>query len=477
MSIVEIHQRNEAFVEIRTERSILQELSDYFSFYAPNYKFMPAFRNRLWDGKVRLFNLKNNLILAGLVPYIEKFCTDRDYSVIRNDTLISRELSDDTIDVFLTLLKTSFVPRDYQIEAFKHAVEQQRALLLSPTSSGKSFIIYLLSRFYNKKTLIITPTTSLVSQMASDFESYGYTEKVHKIYSGQEKDDPDAKIYCSTWQSIYKLPRSWFDKFEVVIGDEAHLFKAQSLTSIMEKLSNCKYRFGFTGTLDNIECNKLLLEGCFGLVKQVTTTSDLMDQGHVANLKIKALVLDYSDEEKKLAKIFSYQDEMDFLVRHNARNIFIQKLVKVLEGNTLILFQYVEKHGKLLKTLLEQTNKKVHYIDGSVSGDTREDIRAIVEKEYGSIIVASYGTMSTGVSIKNLHNVVFASPSKSRIRNLQSIGRGLRVSDTKSSCILFDIADDLSWKSKQNYTLLHFGERIKLYAKENFDYNITRVKL
>jgi len=477
VSVVEIYQRNETYIEVRTERSILQELYDYFSFYAPNYKFMPTYRSKFWDGKVRLLNLKTNLILAGLLPYIEKFCKDRDYDVVRHDNLTTREMSDDTMDVFLSIVNPSFVPRQYQLEAFKHAVEQQRSLLVSPTASGKSFIIYLLTRFYETKTLIIVPTTSLVSQMATDFESYGYKGKVHKIFSGQEKDDPDAMVVVSTWQSIFKLPRQWFDKFNVVIGDEAHLFTAKSLNSIMEKLSNCKYRFGFTGTLDNSECNKLVLEGNFGLVKKVTTTSELMEQGHVAELMIKAIILDYTDIEKKLVKTLDYQDEMNFIVGHELRNKFIKNLATVLEGNTLVLFQYVAKHGKLLKTLFEKTNKKIHYVDGSVSGDAREEIRKIVETEYGSIIVASYGTLSTGVNLKNLHNIIFASPSKSKIRNLQSIGRGLRTTDSKTKCTLYDIADDLTWKSKQNYTLLHFSERIKIYAEENFDYKITRVRL
>lgn len=624
MCIVEVHKKNESYVEVRAERGVLREMYDYFSFYAPNYKYMPSYRNKYWDGKIRLLNLKSNLILAGLLPYIIKFCEERKYDVILSEDLLQKKKYSN-IDNFLFEIQNNlqFLKiRDYQIEAFKYAIEHQRTLLVSPTAcldpntkveveidekcaeflkceknfiskiiltleeveslvklgftlkintptgfckiidvyrkhgvgrkisfedgtsikcsdyhlmwlnnkwvpaknivvgdvfekntlkkvssielldsqywidftidadhesyifndiihhnSGKSLIIYLLTRFYDTKTLIIVPTTSLVSQMASDFESYGYKDKIHKIYSGQEKDDHEAKVIVSTWQSIFKLPKSWFDKFNVVIGDEAHLFTAKSLTSIMEKLSNCKYRFGFTGTLDNSECHKLILEGNFGIVKKVTTTSELMEKGHVADLKIKSIILDYSDEEKKLAKNFNYQDEMNFIVSHKKRNKFIQKLVTVLNGNTLVLFQYVEKHGKELKQLLEKTKKKVYYIDGSVSGEIREDIRTIVENDQNSIIVASYGTLSTGVSIKNLHNIIFASPSKSKIRNLQSIGRGLRTSNLKTLCTLYDIADDLSWKSRRNYTLLHFNERIKIYAEENFEYRITRIKL
>jgi len=477
LSIIQIHKRNEVFIEIVTERSILQELSDYFSFFASNYKFMPAYRNKVWDGKIRLLNIKTNLLYSGLIPYLEKFCHDRDYTLERYDDFHPRTVSNDAIDAFLSIIRLTVEPRYYQLEALVHAVQSHRGLLLSPTASGKSLIIYMLCRWYDTKTLIIVPTTSLVHQMASDFESYGYKGEVHKIFSGREKENPNAKYVVTTWQSIYKMPRQWFAQYNVVIGDECHLFKAASLTSIMEKLTDCKYRFGFTGTLDGTEVNKLVLTGLFGDIKQVTTTNDLMTQGHVAELKIKALLLDHTDQDKKLAKTLDYQGEMDFLVSNAKRNQFIKNLVNALDGNTLVLFQYIEKHGKILKDLIESTGRKVHYVDGSVSGEKREDIRSMVENEYGSVIVASYATLSTGVNIRNLHNVIFASPSKSRIRNLQSIGRGLRKSDTKESCTLYDISDDLSWKTRKNYTLLHFGERIKTYAEENFDYKITRIRL
>jgi superfamily II DNA or RNA helicase len=242
-------------------------------------------------------------------------------------------------------------------------------------------------------------------------------------------------------------------------------------------LSSCKYRFGFTGTLDGTQTHKLVLEGLFGPVRQVTTTSELIEQKHLSNFLIKAIILKYPDDIRQQLRNADYQAEIDFLVRNEARNRFIKNLTLSLEGNTLLLFQFVEKHGKILHELLKDQGKPVFFVHGGVDGEDRENIRRIVEKEQNAIIVASSGTFSTGVNIRNLHNVIFGSPSKSKIRNLQSIGRVLRKSDSKDSAVLYDIADDLTWKSRKNYTLLHFMARVAIYNEEKFEYKIYPVNL
>ena len=239
------------------------------------------------------------------------------------------------------------------------------------------------------------------------------------------------------------MPKKWFSQFGVVVGDEAHLFKAKSLTSIMTKLEDCKYRFGFTGTLDGTETHKLVLEGLFGAVKSFVKTRDLIDSGTVSDLKIKILVLKYNEQTAQQCKDYKFQEEMDFIVGNQKRNKFISNLAQSLNGNTLILFQYVEKHGKILYDLIQQSinsKRKVFFVFGGTDADTRESVRSITERESDAIIIASYGTFSTGINIRNLHNIIFASPSKSRIRNLQSIGRGLRKSDTKDKCTLYDLS-------------------------------------
>lgn len=296
---------------------------------------------------------------------------------------------------------------------------------------------------------------------------------------GQEKNT-DARIVVSTWQSLYKMRKDYFVQYDVVIGDECHLFKAKSLTSIMTKLIDCKYRFGFTGTLDGTQTHKLVLEGLFGRVKQFVKTKELIEQEHLANFKIKALVLKYTDEECKLVSKMKYQDEMDWIVQHPKRNKFIRDLTLSLNGNTLLLFQYVDKHGKILYNIVNEKiekGRKLFFVYGGTDAETREQIRAITEKEENAIIIASYGTFSTGINIRNLHNIIFASPTKSRIRNLQSIGRGLRKSKSKNTATLFDIADDLRNKKKVNYTLTHFGERVKIYNEEEFVYKIHNIRI
>jgi superfamily II DNA or RNA helicase len=478
--VLRITKLNEVHLRVDCEASLAMELSDYFTFMVPNAKFHPLYRNKVWDGKIRLFNVMTKLIYAGLYNNILEFAKSREYEVECTSDFNDVEFSLVEARTFIETLRLPFDPRDYQLEAFAYGVRKNRALLLSPTASGKSLIIYLLTRFYNARTLIIVPTVSLVSQLASDFADYGFIDpsRIHRVSSGIDKQTSE-QITISTWQSIYKLPKEFFQQFDVVIGDECHLFKAKSLSSIMEKLTACKYRFGFTGTLDGSETNKLVLEGLFGSVKRVASTADLIEKKHLAELKIKVLMLKYQDDVKKQNTKNDYRQEIDFIVGHQGRNKFIKNLTLSLKGNILLLFQYVEKHGKDLYEDIQSSapDRKVFFIHGGVDGDTREDIRKLVEKEKNAIIIASSGTFSTGVNIRNLHNIIFASPSKSKIKTLQSIGRGLRKSDTKDSVTLYDIADDLSWKNKTNYTLEHFKERMKIYAEENFEYRVYNIEI
>jgi len=257
-----------------------------------------------------------------------------------------------------------------------------------------------------------------------------------------------------------------------------HLAKAASLTKIMCNLASCKYRFGFTGTLDGTQTNKLVIEGLFGPVKEVTTTSKLIEDKHLTDFRIKCIVLNYNEEIKKAAKKLDYQQEIDYIISNQKRNKFIVNLADSLKGNSLVLFQYVEKHGEILHRMLQDiTSKPLYYIHGGIEGKERNDVRSVVEEQTNAIILASVQTFSTGINIKNLENIVFASPSKSRIRTLQSIGRVLRKSENKTQSTLFDIADDLSWKSHKNYTINHYIERVKIYNQEKFPYKVYRVDL
>lgn len=481
MDTIIVEYIDDVNMRVNCDPGIAHEISDYFTFFVPGYKFMPAFKNKMWDGKIRLFNAYTCILYVGLLARLAKFCKDREYNLVVPKNFHPGDVDIEQVMEWIQKLNPAFPPYDYQVDAVVHAIKHKRALLLSPTASGKSFIIYMISRWFDVDTLIIVPTTSLVNQMFGDFEDYGFdsVEYVHRIYSGHDKNT-DKPIVISTWQSVYQLPKKWFDRFKLVVGDEAHGFKAKSLTTLMTKLTDCPYRIGTTGTLDGTETNKLVLEGLFGPVYQVTTTKELMDRELVARLNIQSIVLDYPDDIRKSfhkAKT-NYQQEMDLLIGLKARNKFIRNLALSQEKNTLIMFRFVEKHGKVLYNMIsEATDRPVYFVSGATHADDREEIRRILEKEKNAIAVCSDGTFSTGVNVKNLHNVIFSSPSKGRIKVLQSIGRGLRISETKNSMTLYDIADDLSYKSKENHTLRHFVERVKIYAEQQFAYKIHKVRL
>jgi len=481
---VTILKHDEAYHRIACEPGVASELSEYFSFYVPGYQFMPAYRNRLWDGRIRLFQPLTGLLYAGLDAYVERFCDERGYDLNLDldeaDTAFSLvEAQEEIKEMGLPKEKS---PRDYQVEAFAHCVKKRRALLLMPTASGKSLVIYMLAMHYLvsgvARCLIIVPTTTLVEQMRDDFVSYGMGEShVHRIYSGKEKDT-ECPVVITTWQSVYKMPREWFDQFGMVVGDEAHGFKAKSLTAIMTKLSQCRYRFGTTGTIDDSETHRLILEGLFGPVKKIRSTKELIDQKYLSPFQVKAIVLMHPEADRRAVAKMKYQDELDFIVRNEHRNKFIRNLAMSLKGNTLLLFQFVEKHGKKLHATLDGIGEKdIYYISGEVETEARNEIRKIVETKKDALIIASMGTFREGVDVPSLENIIFASPSKAKIRTLQSIGRGLRLNPGKKVCTLFDVADDLSWKKTRNYTLDHFAERIRIYAKEKFDYRLYRVQL
>lgn len=491
--MIKVTKKNEAHLRVETDPSTGQEICDFFTFDVPGARFMPSYRARAWDGKARLYNMYRQELYVGLLPYLKEFSESLEYTIEIDMSDIGDPVSTQYVENFARNLNLQSAGkdiemRDYQTEAVRHTINNGRVLLLSPTASGKSLIIYNLIRYHqrlDRKQLIVVPTTSLVEQMYGDFQDYSsaddwrVSENCHRIYGGKEKNT-DYPITISTWQSIYKFPKTWFENFEVVYGDEAHNFKAKSLTTILDKCVNAPYRIGTTGTLDGAKTHKLVLEGIFGTVKKVITTKKLMENDAIANLDITCLVLEYSDKERKEVKGMTYQEEMDWLVSHPVRNTFLKNLCTTQTGNTLVLFQLVEKHGKVLYDLINNKvgdSRDVFFVYGGTDTEQREEIRALTETKDDAIIVASYGTFSTGINIRNLHNIVFASPSKSRIRNLQSIGRGLRKGDNKTSCNLFDIGDDISWKSKKNYTLGHMVERVKIYNEEGFKYKLVKVPI
>ena len=248
-----ISKKNEVYLKVEAEPHLNYELADFFTFEVESAKFMQKKRRyKGWDGKIRLYSPATGEIYCGLVDYLTDWAKEKGYEYLLEDDENfghPQETSDfvtpEGVVGFVKSLNLPFPVRDYQYKAIYEALKYNRRLLLSPTASGKSLMIYALIRYHTnvgRNVLIVVPTTSLVEQMYKDFESYGWkTEDCHKIYAGADKYT-DHSVVITTWQSIYKESTKWFDRFDVVIGDEAHQFKAKSLTTLMSKLHKCKYR-------------------------------------------------------------------------------------------------------------------------------------------------------------------------------------------------------------------------------------------
>lgn len=486
--MIKIRNKDESYIRVDCEESIAWELRDAFSFRPPGFQFVPSYKQKLWDGWLRLFDTSKRQIYRGLAPQVMKWCEERGYEYEYEDEAYDTDFSLEEANQFVEVLNPKHAPRDYQLNSFVHAIRGKRRIILSPTGSGKSLLLYLTCMYLlrqGSRGLLIVPRSALVEQMFSDFQDYSSKngkdmfKYCWRVYSGRDKDS-EHPIIISTWQSLQRMPKEYFAKFDYVICDEVHQAQAKALSDIVTKCTNAKYRIGVTGTLSGAKAHEWVLMGLFGQIYRATTSAELMEKKQLAELTIKCLLLKYSEEECSYMKNASYQQEIEYIISNKARNKFICNLALSLEGNTLLLFNFVDKHGTVLYDMLNKKAKegrKVFFIHGGTDVEDREEIRRIMEKETDAIIVGSVGVLSTGTNIVALSNIVFASPSKSKIRNLQSIGRGLRVSDSKQSATLYDIADDFSWKKRENFTLKHFFERLKTYTEEKFKFKLYKIQI
>lgn len=497
MADIIIHYKNGLVAKIESSPGIAYELSEAFAFMVPGAKFTPKYKAGIWDGKIRMFNIKTREMYLGLFEKMFDWCKESGYTVeYANKSDFDSNSTLPLTDDDWKWLKTTavFESRWYQTDAVNEVFKNSKSLILSSTGSGKSFICYLIMRYwienFEGKLLITVPSTSLVEQLFKDFESYvaddfKVSENVAKIYGGKDKY-PSEQVVISTWQSAVKLPPAWFKGFNAYICDEAHSADGKSITAIVNNLSHVILRVGMTGTLDGTKMHELEMLARFGCLRRVSNTKDLQDEGTLAPIEIDCLQLRYTKEEIDLVKNMDYQQEISFLVGHEKRNLFLAKTAIMQKGNCLMLFNFIEKHGKVLEKILQpmcdEAGKKLFYISGEVSTEKREEIRAILETESNAILLASYATLSVGVNIKNLHSLIFCHPVKSAIRVLQSIGRILRKMTGKQKVKLIDIADDLSYTTrggnkKQNTVLAHFLERLKIYVGEKWKYKIIPIQM
>jgi superfamily II DNA or RNA helicase len=481
--MVIITKKNECYLHVDAPQHILYELQDHFSFDVEGASFSPAYRRKQWDGRIRLFSVVGQTIPAGLVYRLCKWLDKYNYEwEFQNNEFyglpfeLNNTIFYEGVELFLNHI-SNIKPREYQVQSVFQALKEYRKTIVSPTGSGKSLSIYGIVRYLKSigdRSLIVVPTKALVEQMYKDMEDYGWNadENIHRIYQGKPLDS-DKPVVISTWQSIYGLDKKWFRQYNGIVFDECHQAKAKALQGIMKKCLDTKYRIGFTGTLDGKNVNQLILEGSFGPVYKTTTSSDLMKKGILAKLQIQIHLLTHPRRS-----FDTYNDEIVYLVECEERNKYLCELANSLKGNVLVLFTRVEGHGvPLAEMIINSTDKQVHLIHGGVNVDVREQVREIAEKSDDNIILGSYGTMSTGVNIKNLSHIIFASPSKSQVRVLQSIGRGLRQK-LNNKCMLYDIADEIFTPSgRHNFTWNHLSERMKMYIEQDFEYEAHKVTL
>jgi superfamily II DNA or RNA helicase len=495
MTDITIERANASFIRLYTDDAgIRQDIYDHFSYKEPGFV-----KNKWtkWNGDVHLFKLRGNLLPYGALQMLTELAKVRGWKLefdeaFKND--VSKVTREELADWVKTLnLRSNGIPIEpypFQMEALYLSIRYNRLVVLAATSAGKSLIAYMLTRYYEmlseedgKKILILVPSQMLVDQMFSDFKDYSsmntwpVNDNVHTIMQGRPKQ-ARKMVYISTWQSIYEEDDEYFKEFGRIINDETHLASGKSITAIMDKSVNAYQRVGMTGTLKAEKIHPILVMSLFGPVKRVVTTKQLIDAGQATEVDIKLFQLNYKDEECKYVSECNYQKEIEFLIGHAYRNKIIATLASTLKGNTLIIFDRLE-HIESVRLILEglDHNKTVFVITGAVDRDERGAIKAIAEREDGVIVLGTAGCVSTGLSIKRLRNLIFAHPSKSIIRVLQSVGRILRLHSEKCDAHVYDFIDNLSYNEKPNFTLRHAFERISIYKNDEFPISFKKIEM
>lgn len=497
---IRVNYLNTSYVQIEAESSIIYELRDFFSFQPPGYQYQKKFKYGGWNGFIYMLDY-NGRLPYGLYYLVQKFADNRNYTVEIDPRIEQKEdINKTEFDKWISgkdLYSGSnkIEPYWYQSDSVFHALKNRRCVLNLPTSAGKSLIQALISRWYlenyNGKVLIIVPTTSLVNQMINDFVDYRIFPKhaMLGIMSGTKKDS-DSRIYVSTWQSAIKQPKEWFSQFGCLMVDECHKSTGKSITEIINSLDNCIFKIGLSGSLKEGKANMMQYVGAFGGIFKPVNTRQLIDEGQVSNVKIKALFLRYPELITRKARGFTYQEEIKLICSYKARNRVVAKLALGLakrKENVFLMFNYKEHGKEFVRILKEELGyDNVVLINGDTDTDERDQLRIDAESSNGLIVVGSIGVLSTGVSIKKIHHIIFGHPCKSAIIVKQSIGRVLRKHDSKDVALVWDIIDDIGVKPKTksknkyvhvNYGLKHAMERIRIYNEEHFDYSIIEKNL
>lgn len=495
---LQIVKVNEVRMRIIADMSIREELNDYFKFEDPNYTPNPFSK---WDGIVRLFTKSSGLIDIGLLFEVFKFCKQNQYTLELDPALkYIQDVPDEEIHDFINSLNPKirtenheYIPaetRDYQFDTIAIAMRQSRCVCELATSAGKSFILYVMARYYRQRrealesplrTLIVVPSIHLVTQLYDNFEEYAYGNEwkpvVHTqlIFEGATKDI-SKPIVISTWQGIQDQPKEWFHQFGDIIVDEVHTSKSEKLSYI---LNNCIYadqRLGVTGTLANTKVAGLQVVSHFGAYYKIITARDLINLGYATDIKVKMLELKHAVSDT-VGLDGDYNKEIEYLITHQSRNELIAKLALGLKGNVAVMFERIDAHMMVVYDILSAVKKNVFVINGEVKIEVRRQIQKAMEDGEDITLLASYGTMQQGVSIKKLHHLVLAHPSKSYIRVIQTLGRLMRQHSSKEVAWIWDLVDNASYNASRNHALRHSHERYKFYLTERHPVEFMKVAL
>lgn len=497
MDNINIRRVNSSFLQLECDSSAIAELDEKFTFFVPGYRFMPKFKNKFWDGKLHLINRGTGIFPYGLLRDVMKQTQNLGYSVT-----IDKDINDDMsvgnnidIEEFIGTLNIPYDLRSFQLDAIIDMWKRKRMISICPTGSGKSLIIYVFCRIYQKmisedqgKILIVVPSINLTKQMESDFGDYSIDDEwdassnVQLMGEGATREI-SKNIVISTWQSISNLSPEWYDSFDVVLADEVHMFKSNETKKISEHARFALWKLGTTGTLDGTLTHEMQLSSLFGPPRKYISTTTLIEQGVLSKLKIYPILFQYSKElidADLLGR--EYKDEIEFIENSQEREKVLLDLCINLKGNTLIMFSRVVKMANPfyheLKKRLSGTGRNVYLVIGNVGGEERERIRKIMADETDAIIVSNPQLMSTGVNIRNLQNLIIGTPTKSRIKLLQAIGRILRTTEECNTARAFDIVDSFADGIKRkSFTMKHFESRLEQYEAEGFEYEIKKLTI
>lgn len=495
MSDLIIEKVNSSCVHLVCEDGLSHRFYNVFSAYAPGYRFNPRFKLHVWDGKVRCYNPITQILPIGLLNNLLIWCDQHkiEYSLQGFDKPLRDNIDKAELEKQMnSYITAGFQARDYQVNAVHAALTNRRGVLLSCTGSGKSLMIYTFLRYLldNKdvhRAILIVPTVSLVEQMFSDFRDYGWDDledHVEMLYSGK-KPTFKKEILISTWQSLEKEDPEFFEVYDACVVDECHQAKCNVVTRLLKLMHNAEYKIGTSGTLPTEISEQLQINSVIGNVLFELKSCELIARGYLTKLNIAAIFLKYPLSFIEENKERTYPEEVKMVEEYSNRNKVLNFIIDHTSpmNNMLILVNH-RNHLKDVEDYLHKNypEKKVSIITGDVKAKVREEIRVGIEDEDGTILLATYQTMSTGVNIPKLHAIMLFSNSKSRIKVLQSIGRGLRKHNSKNKVIIYDIVDDLSYKKRtgriaKNYCMQHFDERSSYYIEQEFPVITTKLDI